>query len=110
MVDSRTGLSTVTAYDGVGRVSALTDRAGKTTTYGYYPAAQGFNSGRLKQVQNPAPDAADDTYYDYNARGQVTHVWGDVPQPVEVGYHRTADGWLTSHLETPRVASHRCGS
>ncbi|MBP9025503.1 MAG: hypothetical protein KBH81_05055 [Phycisphaerae bacterium] len=69
-------------YDASFRVDWVEDGADKRTTYVYY-GATAANPGKLYYVEN---HDGKKTYYDYNARGQVVHTWGDVPFPTEAGY------------------------
>ena len=64
-----------------GRVTQVTDAAGKSVFYEYDGP-----TGRLDAVKNHLNKY---TRYECNARGQVLHVWRDVPQPVEIGYDAT---------------------
>ncbi|MCK6486472.1 MAG: hypothetical protein L6R00_20335, partial [Phycisphaerae bacterium] len=95
-----TGVTTTYQYDALGRRTGVTDpRTGTVTTH-YDPDthrvdyvedastnrtsyAYDEDTGRLASVTNALGNK---TYYLYNDRGQVTHTWGDVPQPVVYGY------------------------
>ncbi len=105
---SSTGVETTYAYDGLGRRTDVTDGRNNTTTthydaagrvdwvedgddnrteYAYY-GDSAANPGMLQSVTIPDVGASTDkeTYYAYNARGQITHVWGDVPYPTLTEY------------------------
>jgi len=72
-----------TRYDAAtGQVTATTNALGLATTMEYY-AAGGTNAGLLKCTTTPTGKK---TYYNYNGRGQVTHIWGDVPYPEKREY------------------------
>ncbi|MCK6486670.1 MAG: hypothetical protein L6R00_21380, partial [Phycisphaerae bacterium] len=95
-----TGVTTTYQYDALGRRTGVTDpRTGTVTTH-FDPDthrvdyvedastnrtsyAYDEDTGRLSGVTNALGKK---TYYLYNDRGQVTHTWGDVPQPVVYGY------------------------
>lgn len=85
MTDAR-GVWSETHYDTAGRVDSIETPLSETTTttteYDYYVSTD-RDAGRLKSVTNGLSNA---TYYDYNDRGQITHVWGDVPQPAKIEY------------------------
>jgi YD repeat-containing protein len=76
------GNVTETHYDASFRVDWVEDGADKRTTYVYY-GDTADNPGRVNYVQN---HNGKKTYYDYNDRGQVVHIWGDVPFPAQAGY------------------------
>jgi len=59
------------------------DFAGNTSSYEYYPATHA-NAGRMKCVTGPTGKK---TYYEYSLRGEVVHLWGDVPYPEERVYN-----------------------
>lgn len=94
--DPRTGTSTTVYNETTGRVSEVRDAENppNVTQYTYDSA------GRLRSVENPEGKR---TYYAYNARGQITNVWGQVPQPIEIDYDAT-NGWRVS-LKTYRSGS-----
>ncbi|MBK9128159.1 MAG: RHS repeat protein [Phycisphaerales bacterium] len=99
-IDGR-GKSTTTTYDALGRVETVTDPNGAVTAYAYYDP-DGVGGGRLKWIKDP-----NDSYtryaYDGNIPGQPLYrVWGDVPQPMELGFN--AYGERTS-LKTYRNTS-----
>ncbi len=50
--------------------------------YSYYENAE-LGAGRVAAVMNADSKF---TRYAYNERGQITHVWGDVPQPMKATY------------------------
>ncbi len=69
---------TSTYVSGTDRPHTTTDGAGKVTTYGY------DNAGRRNYVK----DAADqDSFLNYNARGQILRQWGSGSYPVAFEYH-----------------------
>jgi len=70
-------------YDAFGRTSQVQDGAGHSVFMEYFGSSATDTAGRLKWIKN-----ANDHYtrYDYDVRGNVTHVWGDVPIPVEMEY------------------------
>lgn len=78
--DPRIGVST-THYDSDGRVDYVKNADNNQTTYTY------DGSGRLKSAMVTEAGTNRYTRYDYNERGQVIHVWGETPQPVEIGYN-----------------------
>jgi len=103
-------------YDAVGRVISTTDRTGtRSVTYCSYTDSEGNSrttgflhtvidaagvtqhtysydsAGRLKQDQTPrvvngSISGTNSSYFAYNDRGQLTHIWGDVPYPVKYVY------------------------
>jgi RHS repeat-associated protein len=77
------GNTTETAYDASGRIDWVEDAAGSRSEFVYYGDAA-YNPGRLYYIEN-ASDAR--TYFDYNDRGQTVHTWGDVPFPTENTYN-----------------------
>lgn len=82
------GNRTGTRYDPTtGQVTATTNAQGLVTTMEYY-GASGTNAGLLKCVTGPTGKR---TYYNYNGRGQVTHIWGDVPYPEKRDYNAFGD-------------------
>ncbi len=81
VTDSR-GNATTTHYDSAGRVESVEDEEGNDTIYTYCDG-QSSNAGRIQSVKN-AQDKY--TYYDYDDLGNITHVWGDVPQPVRFAF------------------------
>jgi len=81
VTDSRGNPSTTCYEEDTGRVDCSKDGADHETEYTYYTT--GTNIGRMYAVTNPV---GKHTYYDYDDRGQVTHVWGDIPQPVTMIY------------------------
>jgi len=81
VTDSRGNPSTTCYEEDTGRMDCSKDGADHETEYTYYTT--GSNIGRMHSVTNPA---GKHTYYDYDDRGQVTHLWGDVPQPVTMIY------------------------
>lgn len=127
--ESRTGVLTEFDYDALGRRTVVTDpRTGDVattyetgtnrvqkvekldgsqnvvfrTTYEYF-TDQEDHPGRLKAVKQYV-DGSTDVYtrYDYNSRGQITHVWGEVPQPVKMDYDNYGQ---RTHLHTYRGGS-----
>ena len=97
------GATTRTAYNALGQVAGTTDFAGNTTTFEYYPGSH-LNAGRLKCATGPTGKK---TYYEYNARGQTVHTWGDVPYPEERVYN---DYGELAELHTYRGGSGWTGS
>ncbi|MGD8453674.1 MAG: hypothetical protein PVJ57_17820, partial [Phycisphaerae bacterium] len=81
VIDGREN-TTTTHYNDAGQVDWVEDEDGNRTTYTYY-ADDEQGAGQVYSVQNAALNK---TYYAYTPRGEVYHVWGDVPQPVEYGY------------------------
>ncbi len=75
--DPRTGTS-LAHYDASGRPDWTEDAAGNRTSYSYDPS-----TGLEIAEYNPEGKA---TRHIYNARGQITHTWGDVPYPVRYVY------------------------
>lgn len=77
------GNTTTTHYDAAGRVDWVKDGTPEQnqTTYVYY--GSGADVGRLSSATNPAGKAM---RYDYTARGEIAHVWGDVAQPTGYEY------------------------
>lgn len=95
--------ATTYAYDGLGRLTGVTDpRVGtigrayhtttgqltsesdavRTTDYEYYLPAHS-NAGRLKSKKDALGKK---TYFGYNSRGEMVRVWGDAEPPVEYVY------------------------
>jgi RHS repeat-associated protein len=95
--------ATTYSYDGLGRVTGvnipqsgtltksyhpttgllLTEGdAVQTTTYDYYPAGHA-NAGRLRSRMDAKGKK---TFFDYDARGKMTRMWGDAAYPVEYAY------------------------
>ncbi len=82
-------VDTYTVYDPNGVSAVYTTEVGETTklsrtTYGY-------DDGRVVAVgqavdPNDPNSGVNYTRYDYNDRGQITHVWGDVPYPTLTEY------------------------
>jgi RHS repeat-associated protein len=73
-------------YDtATGWVTATTNAAGKVTTYQYYQVTEA-NSGKLKCQTDPNGKKS---YTQFNNRGQLKYVWGDVPYPEERVYDDT---------------------
>jgi RHS repeat-associated protein len=87
---SRTGRPTFTEYGDFGTSAVYTtgdNSPGGTrdtgTTYGYDPA-----TGQLIAVgQLGSGGTYEYTRYAYTPRGEVSHVWGDIPQPIAYGYN-----------------------
>ncbi|MBI4556124.1 MAG: RHS repeat protein, partial [Candidatus Hydrogenedentes bacterium] len=71
------GFTSSRTYDGYGQVASETGQSGATTRYGYYSPTHA-NARQLSAATNAIGNV---TYFDYNTRGQLTHVWGDVPYP-----------------------------
>ncbi|MCB1123927.1 MAG: hypothetical protein KJT03_20400, partial [Verrucomicrobiae bacterium] len=89
-VDSRTDMTddifTEYAYKSNGQLDYMKesfDTNGLTTSY-VYGTSSGYNKGKVIAVLN---DDSKATRYNYDAMGRVTHVWGDVPQPVKYTYN-----------------------
>ena len=98
-VQSPLGFNSGTQYDpATGQVTAATNATGQVTTYEYYTSAS-LNAGRLK-CQTEANGKK--TYFDYTARGESQHVWGDVPSPLERKY--------SSYGELTNLVTFRGGS
>ncbi|MBI3884659.1 MAG: RHS repeat-associated core domain-containing protein [Opitutae bacterium] len=77
-VDPRTGPTTTAYVAGTSQVLSVTDPAGFVqATYAYDSA------GRTAAVTNALGKVC---RYDYTARGEKLHVWGDTDYPVEYGY------------------------
>jgi uncharacterized protein RhaS with RHS repeats len=76
--DLRTGTSTTHYVSTTGRVDYVADETDYKTWYVYESA-----TGRLAWVKNALNKY---TRYAYNACGQATRIWGDVPQPTETDY------------------------
>lgn len=96
------GLTITRSYDGLERLTGVTDQRGNTTTSSYVsnstlvstvkdgagnPTTFGYDSmGR----RTSASDAlGNTTYYAYNTRGQLTNSWGAGTNPVQYGYDST---------------------
>jgi len=75
--DPRTGASEA-HYDAQGRVDYVKDAAGYQTSFAYDPS-----TGRKIRETNAL---GKHSYFAYNAQGQLTRTWGDVPYPVQYGY------------------------
>ncbi|MCG8406928.1 MAG: hypothetical protein MI923_17155 [Phycisphaerales bacterium] len=86
--------ATTTTYNADHRVASVADPASNTVAYTYDPM-----TGRLEMTQNQLNQ---ETRFEYNARGQVKRVWGDVPYPVELRY--------SNHGERARLLTFRGGS
>jgi len=77
VIDPRTGASEV-FYDGTtGLVTSVRNAAFNEVLFGYDAV------GRRTSVTNPM---GEHSYYAYNTDGQLYRVWGDVPQPIELGF------------------------
>ena len=80
--DPRTGTALLTYHTAAGKnglKATVTDAVGNVTSYDYDTA-----TGRLIWEKNALDQY---TRYAYNARGQITNVWGDTQYPVEFGYN-----------------------
>jgi len=77
VTDPRTGASE-THYDTHGRVDYVKDAAGNQTSFVYDPS-----TGRKIRETNAL---GKHSYFAYNASGQLTRTWGDVPYPVQYDY------------------------
>jgi RHS repeat-associated protein len=98
------GFITGTRYDtATGQVIATTNAQSQVTSFEYYPA-DATNAGLLKCQTDPTGKK---TYQNYNGRGQVTYVWGDVLYPERREYDDFGD--LVS-LSTYRGGSQWTGS
>ncbi len=78
MTDSRNN-ATTTAYNSMGQIGSVTDAAGKTVTYDYYPIASTM-AGRLKSITNAL---SRHNTIEYNDRGEQIRTWGETAYPVE---------------------------
>jgi len=77
VIDPRTGASEI-FYDGTtGLVTSVRNAALNEVLFGYDAV------GRRTSVTNPM---GEHSYYAYNTDGQLYRVWGDVPQPIELGF------------------------
>ncbi len=80
----------LTYFPGTTRVQAATDNRGIVQHTYHYNSA-----GRVHRDQTPRIDSTgavngtNSSYFAYNGRGQVTHVWGDVPYPIQNKYDAT---------------------
>lgn len=81
------GFATGRTYNGAAQVIATTNLAGQVTAYTYYPAGS-TNAGQLYCEAGPTGKR---TFYNYNGRGQTTHIWGDAPYPEQRGYNDFGD-------------------
>lgn len=90
VTDSR-GNATETCYSATtGQMSCTKDGDGNETSYAYFDPNTA-HAGKLLSVMNPDSKY---TYYDYDARGQTTRIWGHVPQPVAMRFGMgKGDGW-----------------
>ena len=78
------GFSTSRMYDpATGWVTNSTDATSQKTGYQYYGPTEA-NAGKLKCQTAPNGKRS---RYDYTARGEPQHVWGDVPYPEERVYN-----------------------
>jgi RHS repeat-associated protein len=96
------GNATETHRDAAGRVDWVENEAGNRTSYGYYDD-QAAHPGKLYSVQVPDVGQSTNkkTYYDYNDRGQITQVWGDVPYPTLTQYNDYGEQTkLTTYRDT----------
>ena len=75
--DPRKGISRL-QYDEGGRPAYIEDAAGSRTRFEYDP-----DTGHKIAAYNPLNKV---TRYAYNARGQLTRTWGEVPYPVAYRY------------------------
>lgn len=64
------------------------------TQIAYYLANEA-NAGKPKTITAPNGKR---TWFDYNARGQKVHTWGDVPYPEETAYDGTCGDLATCPL------------
>ncbi len=79
------GFSSYITYDPVhGWLTSVTDPAGHTTSFDYYWVTEA-NAGKVKRQTDPTGKK---TYYSYTRRGELYHVWGDVPYPAEYNYSK----------------------
>ena len=77
--DPRIGNTTTQYEQGTGRIHSVTDPAGATTTYAYYPSTY----SAAGQLQSQTDTAGGVIYYDYDLVGHVTRTWGSAIYPVE---------------------------
>jgi RHS repeat-associated protein len=70
-----------------GQLLATTNKNGQVTTYQYYPAGV-VNAGLLYCQTGPTGKR---TLFNYNSRGQQTHVWGDTPYPEKRDFNSFGD-------------------
>jgi RHS repeat-associated protein len=83
----------VAYYPGTTRIQSITDNRNVRQHYYTYDSA-----GRVASDQTPRIHATNGTtisyntsYFAYDIRGQLTHIWGDVPYPVQYGYNNYGD-------------------
>jgi YD repeat-containing protein len=81
-----------------GQIIATTNLTGQITAYEYYPQSH-LNAGRLKTQTEPDGKKR---YFEYNARGELIHKWGDIPYPEERVY--------SSYGELTQVKTYRGGT
>lgn len=99
VTEPRVGTTSITYHTEAGKIglrACVTDPAGNTTTYDY-----DSSSGRLLWEKNALNQY---TRYAYNSFGRQTMIWGDTQYPVTLGYdaygqqislktYRTGDAW-----------------
>ena len=121
---SASGVATTYTYDSLGRVQKSVSTAGAETRYEYEYGKMRLLRVKVPDVDNPASfitskelgeyDAVGrlrketdalgkSTYYHYNNRGQVTHLWGDAPYPTKNVYDTYGQLWKKLTYRNPGV-------